>query len=168
MMKAMNGGAEKGGPGGGGAAELPKTTVAVVEVGQVGNLDYKIINAGRSDDLFKWLKDNKYGFDGDEATLNYYVQKKYFFTVMKIDTLQMKRSKDGTFVGDVTPTRFTFTSEKLVYPTRITQVSVKDETDALFYVQAPFKVDLQRDLSFQYQWVSMLQGITKQHGAGES
>ena len=44
----------------------------------------------RADDLFKWLKDNKYSYSGDEATLNFYVQKKWLFTVMKIDTMQMK------------------------------------------------------------------------------
>jgi hypothetical protein len=150
--------AEKAGPKGP-PAEEEKTTVTVLEVGQVGNLDYKILAAGRADDLHKWLKDNRYSFEGDEATLNYYVQKNYTFTVMKIDTLQMKRNKDGTFVGDVTPTRFTFTSEKLVYPTRITQVSVKDTTDALFYVQAPFKVDLPGEMTYQYQWVSMLNQV---------
>lgn len=147
--------------GGGGVGKAPiedvKTTVHVIEVGQVGNLDYKIITAGRADDLFTWLKDNKYSYDGDEATLNFYVQKKYFFTVMKIDTLQMKKNKDGTYTGDVTPTRFTFQSEQLVYPLRITQVSVKDKTDALFYVQAPYKVDLQGDMSYQFHWLTMLQ-----------
>ena len=36
--------------------------VKVLEAGVVGNLDYKIIEAGRADDLFGWLKDNKYTF----------------------------------------------------------------------------------------------------------
>ena len=54
--------------------------------------------------LYQWLKDNKYNFSGDEATLNHYVQKKWLFTVMKIDTMQMKRNKHGTFDGEVTPT----------------------------------------------------------------
>jgi hypothetical protein len=36
------------------------TTVKVLEAGVVGNLDYKIIEAGRADDLFAWLKENKY------------------------------------------------------------------------------------------------------------
>ena len=98
----------------------------ILEVGLVGSLDYKIIEAGRADDLFNWLKDNKYSYAGDEATLNFYVQKKWLFTVMKIDTMQMKRNKDGTFDGEVTPTRFKFTSEKLVYPPKITQISVKE------------------------------------------
>ncbi len=134
--------------------------IKILETGVVGNLDYKIIEAGRADDLFQWLKDNKYSFAGDEATLNFYIQKKWLFTVMKIDTMQMKRNKDGSFAGEVTPTRFSFTSDKLVYPLKITQISVKDKTEALFYVQAPHKVDLQGDMSYQYTWVPMLQAAS--------
>ena len=89
-----------------------------------------------------------------------YVQKKWLFTVMKIDTMQMKTNKDGTFDGEVTPTRFQFTSEKLVYPLKITQISVQDKTEALFYVQAPFKVDLPGDMTYQYTWVPMLQAAS--------
>jgi hypothetical protein len=139
-----------------GAAEK-KPTVVVLEAGVVGSLDYKIIEASRADDLYQWLKDNKYSFSGDEATLNFYVQKKWLFTVMKIDTMQMKRNKDGTFAGEVTPTRFQFASEKLVYPLKITQISVKDKTEALFYVQAPTKMDLTGDNSYQFTWIPMLQ-----------
>jgi Uncharacterized protein conserved in bacteria (DUF2330) len=135
-----------------------KPTVIVLEAGVVGSLDYKIIEASKADDLFTWLKDNKYSYSGDEATLNHYIQKKWLFTVMKIDTMQMKRNKDGTFDGEVTPTRFQFASDKLVYPLKITQISVREKTEALFYVQAPFKVDLPGDLTYQYTWVPMLQG----------
>ena len=134
--------------------------VVVLEAGVVGSLDYKIISAERADDLFQWLKDHKYSYAGDEASLNFYVQKKWLFTVMKIDTMQMKRNKDGSYIGEVTPTRFQFTSDKLVYPLKITQISVKDKTEALFYVQAPFKVDLQGDMSYQHTWVPMLQAAS--------
>jgi hypothetical protein len=134
--------------------------IKVLEAGVVGSLDYKIIEAGRADDLYKWLKDNRYSYSGDEATLGFYVQKKWIFTVMKVDTMQMKRNKDGTFAGEVTPTRFQFASEKLLYPLKITQISVKDKTEALFYVQAPTKVDLRGDFSYQMTWVPMLQAAT--------
>jgi len=157
-----------GGPGGGapmaqdarrdGKGEPDRPKVIVLEAGVVGSLDYKIITAERADDLFQWLKDNKYSYSGDEATLNFYVQKKWIFTVMKIDTMQMKRNKDGTFDGEVTPTRFRFASENLIYPLKITQISVREKTEALFYVQAPFKVDLPGDMSYQFTWTSMLQG----------
>jgi hypothetical protein len=137
-----------------------KPAIKILEAGVVGSLDYKIIEAGRADDLYKWLKDNNYAYSGDEATLGFYVQKKWLFTVMKIDTMQMKRNKDGTFAGEVTPTRFQFASEKLVYPLKITQISVKDKTEALFYVQAPTKVDLNGDFSYQMTWTPMLQAAT--------
>src|SRR5262245_43784284 len=104
---------------GDGTITYRKPAVVVLEAGVVGSLDYKIISADRADDLFQWLKDNKYSYAGDEATLNFYVQKKWLFTVMKIDTMQMKRNKDGTFAGEVTPTRFQFTSDKLIYPLKI-------------------------------------------------
>src|SRR5262249_43803901 len=137
-----------------------KPSVVVLEAGVVGSLDYKVIEASRADDLFKWLKDHQYSYAGDEATLNFYVQKKWLFTVMKIDTMQMKKNQDGSYAGEVTPTRFTFASQQLVYPLKITQISVKDKTEALFYVQAPHKVDLQGDMSYQHTWVPMLQAAS--------
>src|SRR5262249_53788067 len=154
-----------GGFGGGGFARMlgfrgrlmprPPAVPGVGE-GVVGSLDYKILAAERSDDLYTWLKEHKYSYSGDEATLDFYVKKKWYFTVMKIDTMQMKRRPDGTFDGEVTPTRFQFTSDRLVYPLKITQLSVKDKTEALFYVQAPYKTDLPGEMTYQYQWVPML------------
>ena len=145
---------EEGGPGTL-LVSRPKA-IKILEAGVVGSLDYKIIEATRADELYQWLKDNNYGYSGDEATLNFYVQKKWVFTVMKIDTMQMKRNTDGTFAGEVTPTRFQFSTEKLIYPLKITQISVKETTEALFYVQAPYKVDLPGDNSYQLSWVPML------------
>src|SRR5262249_40850193 len=49
----------------------------------------------------------------------------------------------------------TFASDKLVYPLKITQISVKDKTEALFYVQAAHKVDLPGDFSYEYTWTPM-------------
>jgi hypothetical protein len=153
--------------GGQGKASAPRPdTVKVLEAGVVGNLDYKIIEAGRADDLFAWLKENKYSYAGDESTLDFYIKKKWLFTVMKIDTMQMKKNPDGTFAGEVTPTRFQFASEQLVYPLKVTQISVKDKTEALFYVQAPYKVDLPGDLTYQYQWVPMIQNARGWYSKG--
>jgi hypothetical protein len=143
-----------------------RSTVVVLEAGVVGSLDYKIISAGRADDLYQWLKANKYAYKGDEATLAFYVKKKWFFTAMKIDTMQMKKNKDGSYTGEVTPTRFQFASDKLVYPLKITQLSVKHKTEALFYVQTSSKVDLPGDWTYQYQWVPMLQNAQGWYAKG--
>jgi hypothetical protein len=144
-----------GGRGGAAPQAAERAKVRVLEAGIVGSLDYKIIQADRADDLYAWLKENKYSYAGDEATLDHYVKKGWTFTVMKIDTMQMKKRPDGTFDGEVTPTRFTFPSEKPVYPLRITQISVKDQTEALFYVQAPDKMDLPGDFSYEFTWTPM-------------
>src|SRR4051794_20063417 len=138
-------------PGASGANDV-KRGVEVLEAGVVGSLDYKIITADRADDLYAWLKENGYHYAGDEKTLDVYIGKQWIFTVMKIDPKQMKRAADGSYMGEVTPTRFTFSSEQLIYPLRITQISVQKETEALFYVQAPYKMDLPGNFSYQYSW----------------
>jgi hypothetical protein len=151
------------------ATGVPPTTrpsVRVLESGIVGSLDYKIIVADKADDLYQWLKDNRYNYAGDEAALDFYIKKGWFFTVMKIDAKQMKPRPDGTYDGDVTPTRFQFQSERCVYPLRITKISVKDSTEALLYVQAPYKVDLPGDWTYQYQWIPMLQNAKGWYAKG--
>jgi hypothetical protein len=136
--------------------------VTVLEAGQVGSLDYKILEADRADALERWLTDHQYHYANGEKTLDFYVRKKWVFTVMKIDPAQMKRDAAGRYTGEVTPTRFQFTTDKPVYPLKITQLSVRDRTEALFYIQAPTKTDLPGDLTYQFQWVPMLQGAQGQ------
>jgi hypothetical protein len=142
-------------PGSSGGVPERKLAVKVLEAGIVGSLDFKVIQADRADDLYTWLKQNKYSYAGDESTLDFYIKKKWFFTVMKIDPLQMKKKADGSFEGEITPTRFNFASEKPIYPLKITQISVKDKTEALFYIQAPNKVDLAGEFSYQPTWAPM-------------
>jgi hypothetical protein len=148
------------------ARETRKSTVVELEAGVVGSLDYKILKAGRADDLYAWLKANKYHYAGDEATLDFYVKKNWIFTVMKIDTMQMKKNKDGSYTGDVTPTRFQFASETLIYPLKITQLSVRDKTEALIYVQTSYKIDLPGDMTYQFQWVPMIQNARGWYAKG--
>lgn len=138
-----------------GEAMRDRRSVTVLESGVVGSLDYKIVVAERSDDLFSWLKENKYSYGGDEDTLQFYIKKKWFFTVMKIDSKQMKKGADGSYIGEVTPTRFTFASKECIYPLKITQLSVKDKTDALFYVQSPAQMDLAGDWSWMHSYRPM-------------
>lgn len=155
---------------GGGGMDFAKRkqSVRVLESGVVGSLDYKIIVADDAKGLFDWLKQNKYSYGGDESTLNFYIKKKWFFTVMKIDSKQMKKGADGSYRGEVTPTRFTFSSEKCVYPLKITQISVKNKTDALFYVQAPQEMDLAGDYSWRPSYRSMYITYLLGCGAGQA
>jgi hypothetical protein len=147
--------AQAGGPPTARRDQQDGSSVRIIEAGVVGSLEYKIVTADRSDDLYQWLKQNRYSYAGDEATLGTYIAKKWVFTVMRIDPKQMKRGPGGNYLGEVTPTRFTFSTSQLIYPLRITQISVPDQTEALFYVQAPTKLDLPGPFSYQYSWVPM-------------
>ncbi len=138
-----------------GKAARDDPAVRVLEAGVVGSLDYKIVAADKADDLYQWLKDNKYQFAGDAASLDHYIRKKWFFTVMKIDPKQMKKNPDGSYAGEVTPTRFLFSSTQPVYPIRITQISVKTSTEALFYVLSKRKVDFPGDWSHRANFLPM-------------
>jgi hypothetical protein len=151
----LNGNALGGGGGGGvyrRSRAVEKDGVTVLESGVVGSLDYKIIVAENASGLYDWLKENNYNYGGDAATLDFYLKKKWFFTVMKIDSKAMKKAADGSYQGEITPTRFTFESEQCIYPLKITQLSVKDKTDALFYVQSSKQMDLTEDLSWMHSW----------------
>lgn len=130
----------------------PRKFVQVLETGVVGSLDYKILASNNSSMLFDWLKKNRYSFKGDEPTLKFYIAKGWVFTVMRIDSKQMKKDPDGKYIGEITPTRFTFSCEKCIYPLRITQHSVKDKTYALFYVQGPNQMDLPKQWSWKHSY----------------
>ena len=121
----------------GGRNKAKREPAIKIRGGTVGSLDYKIIEAGRADDLFNWPKDNKYSYSGDEATLNHYIKEVALFTVMKIDTMQMKRNKDSTFEGEVTR-RDSNSRAQARLSLKITQISVR-ERPKLFYVQARSK-----------------------------
>ena len=132
-----------------------KVAVRVLEGGIVGNLDYKILEAEKADALYEWLKRNHYQYAGDESTLRFYVSQHWNFTVMKIDPRQMKKQANGNFLGDITPTRFTFKAKRPIYPLRITQISVKDSTDVLLYVMAHKKMDMAGAWSYEPNFLSM-------------
>src|SRR5262249_44636799 len=63
-------------------------------------------------------------------------------------------------------TRFQFASEQLIYPLKITQISVKDKTEALIYVQTAHKVDLPGDMTYQFQWLPMIQNAQGWYAKG--
>jgi len=156
--KSFRGRGGRGGGGGfgGGVMYSPRpSSVRVLEAGVVGSLDYKIISAEQASDLFDWLKSNNYAYSGDQSTLDFYIQKRWLFTTMKIDPKQMKTRPDGTYEGQITPTRFTFQSDRIIYPLKITQVSVRTNTEALFYIQTSDKVDLPGAMTYQHSFVPM-------------
>lgn len=127
----------------------------VLDEGTVGTLKHQSVTADKVDDLYAWLRENRYQVAGAEEDLKGYVDKKWCFTFLKIDPAQLPKG-DGTLIGEVRPIRLTFATEQFIYPLRINRVSAGDHLEVVFTIQAPYKVDLPGALSYQYQWVPML------------
>lgn len=127
----------------------------IAREGTVGILKHQTVATGKIDELYAWLKENGYDFAGAEESFKPYVAKKWYFTFVKVDPAQLARV-EASLGTAVQPLRFTFPSEELVYPLPIDRRNVLDQMDVVFYVQAPYKVDLPGEMSYQYQWVPML------------
>jgi hypothetical protein len=117
------------------------------------DLSYKPIPPERAKEVFAWLKENQYDAEPGRAALDSYIKKKWFFTVIKVTTKQLKRDKDGFFKADFAPLRFQFHSEKVVLPLTIMQCGVKDGIEVRLYAAAPFKLDLPDEFSCQVTWL---------------
>jgi len=115
----------------------------------VGSLDYKIITADRADDLYRWAEAERLHLRGDEKSLDVLIQKHWIFTVNEDRPKQMKASRGWQLPGEVTPTRFTFPSEQLIYPLRITQISVQKQTECAVLRAGAVQGRPARQLSYQ-------------------
>ncbi|MBY0525440.1 MAG: DUF2330 domain-containing protein [Gemmataceae bacterium] len=122
---------------------------------QIGVVKHQTFGPERLEDLFTWLKQHQFDFTGAEDVLKAYAEKRWFFTILMLDPAQVPKKGDA-FRGELQPMRFTFTSDRLVYPLRINQPRTREPVELTLYVQAPYKVDLPGELSYQYQWVPML------------
>src|SRR5688500_15342810 len=75
---------------------------------------------------------------------------------MRIDPKEMRKGPSGRLVGKMTPTRYTFSTSRPIYPLHITKVSPPNGTDALLYRHSRDKLDLSTGGSYQFSWAKQL------------
>jgi len=125
--------------------------VTVWETLRVEDYDVAVLSAAESTDLTAWLAGNGYGLPaGSGDTLQYYVDKQWFFVAFKIAPVD-----DGGNVGDgglgppgagqsgeeLRPITITFPTRQLVFPLRISRVSTRDRVEVLLYIMASHRMD---------------------------
>ena len=103
--------------------------VVVIESKQVDYYDVNVLLATSSADLVEWFNENNYTYPEEYAyVLNYYIQKGWYFTAVKISpeaqgaTEVMQDLKEG----HATPVKMVFLSEKIVFPLKISAVEFGD------------------------------------------
>lgn len=104
---------------------LAKPTVAVLETKRVGIFDIQILAANNSEALANWLSDHKYQYPKNQSyILDSYIENGWYFTAIKVNanlSSELSISKKLS-TGHATPLMFSFKTEKIVFPLKISSV----------------------------------------------
>ena len=130
------------------APKLGESFVPILETGVIPN--------NRGDLLYAWLRERGFEVDGRQPIIARYVLDNSFFVVATIDPYYMRAATDQVFNGRTQPIRIQFRSDRIIWPLHMNRIGVSKACDTTFYLQAPTKLDLPDDFTYQYMWVSML------------
>lgn len=104
---------------------LAKPTVAVLETKRVGIFDIQVLASNNSEALANWLSDHKYQYPKTQAfILDSYIENGWYFTAIKVNAnlaSELSISKKLS-TGHATPLKFSFKTEKIVFPLKISSV----------------------------------------------
>jgi hypothetical protein len=125
-------------------AEGPGVDVIAEEV--VGPYATATLSADDPAALVNWLNENGYHFPAEgEEIINEYIEKEWYFVATRINTVD-ETTGMALSEGAIEPMVLSFTSDKIVYPLRITSLS-SHLPEVLLYVFADQKV-VPRQYSF--------------------
>jgi len=115
-------------------------SVNVIQEQSVGIFDTVTLSASDPDALIKWLQDNGYKYSvQDKEILDYYIQKSWVFTAMKIDNTSFSGVSEY-YIYNINPVIFRYSASSLVYPMRLASINTDDRTDLLVYVLSDSKM----------------------------
>ncbi len=129
--------------------------VVVWEVLRVEDYEVAVLSAEQSSDLASWLGQNGYGMPGgSEETLQYYVDKQWFFVALKIapadgaadgsagsDEGRLDGTPGQNEVGEeLRPITLSFPTDQVIFPLHISRVSTRERVEVLIYVIAPHRM----------------------------
>lgn len=115
-------------------------SVSVIQEQSVGIFDTVTLSASDPDALTKWLKDNGYQYSvQDKEILDFYIQKSWVFTAMKIDTSSFSGISDY-YRYNINPVIFRYSASSLIYPMRLASINTDDRTDLVVYTLSDSKM----------------------------
>jgi hypothetical protein len=102
--------------------------VIVLQSKKVDYYDVNVVKARTSEDLVTWFNNNNYTYPEDYAyVLDHYIDKKWYFTAIKVDvgSLGATAVQQDLKEGHPTPVKLVFSSTKIVFPLKISSVEFK-------------------------------------------
>jgi hypothetical protein len=123
-----------------------KGAVKVLEQKIVGVYEIAVLAAEDAGALTKWLNKNGYAFpEKRKDVLEHYTKKDWVYVAMRIDRKALKKDEVKKLkTGELQPIRFTFKTEEIVYPLKISSINA-GETKVLLYVLADEPMHVKND-----------------------
>ncbi len=100
--------------------------VTVIDEKKIGYYDLKILQSTDKDALFNYLKENNYSYPEEgKYILEDYIRLGWTFTAIKIneDALKDANINNKLNSGNISPLKFTFSTDKPVYPLKISGIA---------------------------------------------
>ncbi len=127
-----------------GSAMGGSSAVNVIKQERTGIYDTTILKATNASDLQKWLNANGYPIpDSAVPVIADYLQRGWVFTAMRVNLQVANKSWKGQKEGLLEPLHFSFTTQKPVYPLKISSLN-PGKSEILLYVAATNSVTSER------------------------
>lgn len=106
-----------------------------------GMFDTVTLSADDPDALIAWLQENEYNYSAnDKDILNYYIQRGWVFTAMKLKGSSEFDIPDYYYRYDINPILFRYSADSLIYPLRLSSINAGDRTDVVTYILSDNKM----------------------------
>ena len=114
------------GEGASAAPTMENINVIVHSQEIVGIYEVTILSATGRDGLYNWLEEDSYNINEEiKDILDWYVQKEWYFTVMKIDEEENEGVPEEIYGDYIEPIKISFYTQTMIYPLKISQFSTK-------------------------------------------
>lgn len=106
--------------------KTPQTTtgVQVIETKKIDIYDIKIITSENSEDLVEWLSGQDFQIPQAASTIfEDYTANNWYYVCVKIDLSKLTATSENQLkTGHATPLKFEFSSDKIIFPLKLTSV----------------------------------------------
>lgn len=108
-------------------------SVQVIEEKTIDIYQTAVVKAASENALSDWMKENGYTFpEKSNYLLDSYVKEGWYFSLAKI---RQDVKSSLSYNGQITPLRFTFNSDKIIYPMKLTKIAGVNDLTPTFKTQ---------------------------------
>lgn len=108
-------------------------TIEIIERKNIDIYDTTILKASNENVLSQWMKENRYTFPEEQSYfLSDYTDNDWYFVISKIrpELTESEKVASNLASGNITPLRFSFSSDRIIYPMKLTNLANEHQKNA--------------------------------------